>query len=180
MENDVNITGKKVILRAVREQDAKMLSSLIRDPEIVKVTKGYPDPASGRDPADQGRFLSVSDGSVRRVIVDRENPESGLGMIILSHMDERDKTAQIYIKLLRSARGMGYGRDAVDALVSYAFDGLLLNCVCSGILENNAASRRLFEACGFRLEGTHESGTDREGRSRRVCVYVRRKASGVS
>ncbi len=178
MEKEVGITGRKVLLRAAEEQDRVLLLGLIQDPEIVKVTKGYRSPVFGGSPQDGVRFLQVPAGCFRRVIADREHPESGLGIIQLSDLDGKSKTAQIHIKLLKSARGRGYGRDAVNILVSYAFEDLLLDSIRSCILENNTASRRLFEACGFRLEEMHKSSTDRDGRSRKVCTYVRRKRGG--
>lgn len=180
MEHEISITGDRVILRAAGEQDLKMLQSLIRDPEIVKVTKGYQNPVSRKSPADRDCFWPVPVGSLRRVIADRKDPGPGLGLIMLSGMDEEKGTAQIYIKLLKSARGRGYGRDAVEALVSYAFEALSLNGIYSGILEDNMASRRLFEACGFRREKTHEGSTDRDGNSRRVCIYVRKAKAAAT
>ena len=51
MEDHIILTGKKVILRAAERQDQGMLLGLIRDPRIVKVTKGYQYAASGVHPA---------------------------------------------------------------------------------------------------------------------------------
>lgn len=176
MEGYGDITGGKVILRTAKMQDREMLLNLIRDPEIMKVTKGYQNPVTGRYLV--GRFGSpeAPAGSVRRIIADQGDPESGLGIIMLSDLNKENRTAKMQIKLLRSARGRGYGRDAVDALVSYAFRELGLDCICSSILEDNTASRRLFEACGFQQEGIHESRADRNGHCRKICSYVKRDA----
>lgn len=176
MADDRNITGSKVILRAAGMQDQGMLLGLTWDPEIVKVTKGYRSPATGRYPRYRPGFLPVPAGGFCRVIADQKDPEAGLGIIMLSDLDQENRTAKMQIKLLRSARGRGYGRDAVDALVSYAFRELGLDCICSSILEDNTASRRLFEACGFLQEGIHESRADRNGHCRKVCSYVKRDA----
>ena len=42
----MDITGNKVILRAIEEQDKELLLDLIKDPEISKVTRGYSRPVS--------------------------------------------------------------------------------------------------------------------------------------
>ena len=42
----MDITGHKVILRAIEEQDKELLLDLIKDPEISKVTRGYSRPVS--------------------------------------------------------------------------------------------------------------------------------------
>ena len=174
MEGYGEITGRKVILRAEKTEDREMLLGLIRDPEIVKVTKGYQSLVPAVHSVDRSGFLPASAGSLRRIIAVREDPETGIGIIMLSDIDTESRTAQIQIKLLRSARGRGYGRDAVNTLVSYSFRELGLSCICSNILEDNTASRRLFEACGFRQEGMHESRADKNGHCRKVCSYVKR------
>ena len=175
MEDHIILTGKKVILRAAERQDQGMLLGLIRDPRIVKVTKGYQYAASGVHPAHGLYFLPVPVGSFRRVIAERKKPEAGLGMILLSDIDEKSRMAQIHIKLLKSARDSGRGRDAVNVLTAYAFRQLGLDRICASILEDNLPSRKLFEACGFEQESTYESRADQEGHCRSVCCYVRRK-----
>lgn len=167
----MKITGKKVVLRAVGAQDQQLLQSLVQDPKIVKITGGYPGAAVPMQP--QAGFGPQPDpaGSLRCAIADREHAEEGLGILILSHVDPENRTAEIHIKLARTARGQGYGRDAVHALVSYGFQELGLQHICARILEYNTASRKLFEACGFRMEGTYRSRADRYGRCRTVCFY---------
>lgn len=167
----MDIAGNTVILRALEEQDSKMLKNLIEDPETAKVTGGYSASVSYEHQMDW--FLSAQGPSLclRGVIADRENPREALGVIVLSNVDSDKKTAEIYIKLMKSARRKGYGQDAVTALVSYGFSRLGLSCIYSSILEYNTASRRLFEKCGFRQEGIHKRGAGRDGRPRTVCVY---------
>lgn len=174
MEDGRNITGSKVVLREIEKQDRGMLLGLIRDPEIVKVTKGYQSPVPAVYSMNSSGFLQVPAGSFRRIIADQEDPETGLGIIMLSDVNTAGRSAQIQIKLVKYARGKGYGRDAVNALVCYAFQEMGLICVSSSILEDNMASRRLFEACGFRQEGIHESRADKNGHCRKVCSYVKR------
>lgn len=158
-------------------QDRMMLQDLVQDPDIVKVTGGY----GGTVPMTRWRggfrpFLAPdTPGNLRRVIADREASEKGLGIVMLTHMDSGNGMAEIYIKLAASARGRGYGRDAVDALVSRAFQELGLNQIRSSVLEHNTTSQKLFEACGFWQENAHKGSADRDGQCRMVCSYVIKK-----
>ena len=97
--------------------------------------------------------------------------EIGLGIIMLSHVNDERKTAEIYIKLKKEARGRGYGRGAVALLLSRAFGELGLRRVCANILEHNAASLSLFEACGFQREHVQNTRADREGHCQKVYGY---------
>lgn len=167
----MDIIGSKVILRTMEEQDREMVMNLIGDPQIVKVTGGYIDSVSCDHQMNWFCSLPDSAWEVRRVIADKERPENGLGIIILSDMDLENGAAEIYIKLAGIFRGKGYGQDAVNALVAYAFDRLGLSRIYSDILEYNTMSRRLFEKCGFRQEGFRRGRGFKKGSYRNVCVY---------
>lgn len=171
----MELTGNKVILRTMEEQDQKMLFGLIRHQEVTRVTGGYSSPSSYEPPIQWPCSWEDSADSLRSIIADKENPKAGLGIILLSHVDPQNGIAELSIKLDKSVRGRGYGQDAVNALVSYGFAELGLNSICSHILESNTASRRLFEKCGFRQEGIQKGRTGQKGQGRSVCVYVIKK-----
>lgn len=166
----MKIEGNKVILREMGEQDQEMLLNLIQDPEIEKMTGGYSSPVSYEHQINWFRSQSDSAGSVRCIVADKEKPETGLGILILSNVNEINGTAELYIKLLRQARGMGYGADSVNTLVCYAFRERKLSCICSKILEDNIASRRMFEKCGFKQMGICKSKI-KDGCCRNVCSF---------
>ena len=167
----MDIMGKRVVLRAIEEQDKEMLLDLIQDPDITKVTVGYPQPVSYDHQIHRFRALSDSPDGLRRIIADKENPAAGLGVIILSNMDLKNKAAEIYIKLIRAARQKRYGQDAVNTLVAYVFCEFRLNCIYSHILEDNKISCRLFESCGFKRGSIQKSRELENGTYRNVCVY---------
>jgi RimJ/RimL family protein N-acetyltransferase len=75
----------------------------------------------------------------------------------------------------RSTRaGNVYTREALSALVAMAFDDLAAARVVLFTDAQNAASRRLAQACGFLLEGVlrHER-RDADGSLRDECVCAR-------
>lgn len=167
----MNITGNKVVLRAMEEQDKEMLLDLIKDPEISKVTGGYSRPMSYEHQIRWFRSGSDTVNGVHSIIADRREPRVSLGIISLSNVDPIAGTARIFIKLRKADRQKGYGEDAVTALVSYAFRELKLNHIYSNILEYNQASRRLFEKCGFKQEAVRETRGFQNGHSRNVYLY---------
>lgn len=165
------IAGDKVVLRKVEEQDGEMILNLIQEPEAAKATGGYSGPKSYEHQMEWFRSLPDCSNSLRRIIADKGCPGTGLGIILLSNVDLKNKEAEIYIKLMKSARGKGYGEDAVKRLVSYGFSKLQLKRLYSNVLERNLASRRLFEKCGFTKEGVHKSKAYKDGHYENVCVY---------
>lgn len=174
----MDIMGDKVVLRDVLAQDEEMLQTLIEDPEIIRVTGGYARSASCGHPIKQyfsafHPIRGLYQVTTYHIIADHADPRSGLGIIVLSNADLKEKTAKLYIKLIKSARRKGYGRDAVNCLASHALSEWKLNHIYASILEQNTASRKLFEACGFQLEDLRKSSIHRDGREQKVCLYGR-------
>lgn len=155
------INGKKVLLRAIEISDAGILRDMMNDETIERMMWGYSFPVSQHQQNQWIENLS-NDKSILRAMVDVDG--LAIGTVILSDIDLRNGIAEIHIKLAnKDIRGKGYGTDAITTLVKYAFDELRLNCIYCRIKEDNIASRRMFEKCGFTEEGCLRSRVYRNG-----------------
>jgi ribosomal-protein-alanine N-acetyltransferase len=63
-------------------------------------------------------------------------------------------------------------REAIDAVVHYAFDRLDLSRIEAACLPENAASRGLLEKAGFKYEGVAQSYLQIDGRWRTHVLYA--------
>jgi RimJ/RimL family protein N-acetyltransferase len=59
--------------------------------------------------------------------------------------------------------GKGYGTDAMEVILRYAFNELNLQRVSLSVFEYNARGVRSYEKCGFRVEGRERQRVHREG-----------------
>ncbi|MEO0820275.1 MAG: GNAT family protein [Pseudomonadota bacterium] len=66
----------------------------------------------------------------------------------------------------------GYMREALSALVDYAFGTLELSRLEAACLPDNTASRRLLERCGFKYEGVAQAYLQIDGRWRNHVLYA--------
>lgn len=66
----------------------------------------------------------------------------------------------------------GYMREAVAAVVNYAFTVLDLSRIDAGCLPENAPSRRLLEGCGYKYEGVAQAYLQIAGRWRNHVLYA--------
>lgn len=66
----------------------------------------------------------------------------------------------------------GYMREALEAMVHYAFQRLDLSRLEAACLPENAASRGLLEKCGFKYEGVAQSYLQIDGRWRTHVLYA--------
>ena len=165
------IHGDKVVLRAVEESDNAMLLSLINDPDTEMMLGGSSWPVSE---AEQLKWFEHQERSkdVLRCIVALQEDEKAIGTIILSDIDQKNATGYIHIKMSKDGgRGKGYGTDAVNTMVRYAFEELRLNCIYANILFYNEASIKLFERCGFKRDGVLRQRVFKKGKFIDMLAY---------
>lgn len=171
----MNIQGRNVVLRAISMKDANLLMELINDAETEKMLGGSSFPVSLEG---QEKWISAQTGriDVLRCIVALKENEEGIGTVILSDIDTKNGVAQVHIKMDKQrGRGKGYGSDALNTIVNYAFGEMRLNCIYADVLEYNTVSQKLFEKCGFHRDGVLRSRVFKGGRYINVVSYSRLK-----
>lgn len=98
--------------------------------------------------------------AVRALDDDRLIGEVGLDGISYSH-------GQSYVGIgigEPEYQGKGYGTDAMNILLRYAFTELNLHRVSLTVFEYNPRALRSYEKCGFRMEGRSREAFQREDR----------------
>jgi ribosomal-protein-alanine N-acetyltransferase len=116
---------------------------------------------------------SISNGSAIPLFLFRRSDEALLGAITLDNI--RRGPAQSgtlgYWTGQQYAR-QGYMREALEAMRHYAFTRLDLSRLEAACLPENAASRGLLEAVGFKYEGVAHSYLQINGRWRTHVLYA--------
>ena len=67
-------------------------------------------------------------------------------------------------------RGQGFGTDALKSIVKHCFFDLGLNRIYAQILESNIASQKMFEVCGFKIEGKLRQHSFKDGKFNNVIL----------
>lgn len=168
----MNIQGEKVVLRAIELYDSDLLLDLINDSDTEKMLGGNSFPVSKES---QNKWIEAQENRnnvLRCIIALKNDTEKGLGTIILSDIDYKNGVAQVHIKMAKGeGRGKGYGTDALQTVVRYAFNELRLNCIYADVLSYNIPSQRLFEKCRFRKDGLLRSRIFKNGEYVDVISY---------
>jgi L-amino acid N-acyltransferase YncA len=81
--------------------------------------------------------------------------------------------AEVSIYIAEAARGKGVGKQLFERLIEESEQNELWT-LQSGILQENVASVKLHEKCGFRIVGVRERIGKREGTWRNVVLMERR------
>ncbi|MBB5722495.1 ribosomal-protein-alanine N-acetyltransferase [Loktanella ponticola] len=116
---------------------------------------------------------SISSGTAVPLFIIRREDQALLGAITLDHIRRGPAQAGTtgYWIGARYAR-QGYMREAIEALVHYAFVTLELSRIEAGCLPENAPSRALLEQCGYKYEGVAQSYLQINGRWRNHVLYA--------
>lgn len=147
----MNIIGKKIILRAVEEQDLPLLKDLMNDPDIEGKVVGWSFPISSSGHLSWFSNLRNDDKILRCMI--ESNANEVVGTCVLSGIDWKNRNAKIHIKLSGEFQGKGFGKEAIKAMVLYAFKELGLMRISATVIDENLVSIATFEKCAFKREG---------------------------
>ena len=167
----MNIIGEKIILRALEAKDNEMLLSMINNSEIEYMLGGWSFPVSSQNQTDWFNSLKYNTNELRCVVEILED-EKAIGVVLLTDIDYKNGNAEIHIKLVNEeCRRKGYGSEAVRCIVQYAFRELRLHTIYARVNEHNIVSKKLFEKCGFTMEGLLKDRLYKKGKYISILSY---------
>ena len=141
---------QELSLRAIEECDAEGLLEMINDKDTEDFVVGWSLPVSK---SSQLQWISNIKNQTDNIRLSVDAGEGFLGLVSISKLDFKNRTANLNVKLRKSARGKGYAKRALKMLIAYCFEELNLNCLIASVLEDNEPSNRLFAGLGFIKEG---------------------------
>jgi RimJ/RimL family protein N-acetyltransferase len=164
------IEGKSTNLRALEAEDLMQLRDW-RNTEFVRETcREY----RLLNMEHQKRwFDGLSKTPPDNIMFGIENKKGQLiGVCGLTWIDWKNGNAEVSIYIGEKAwQGKGAASDSLRTLVKYGFEIINLHRIYAIIFEFNEASIKLFEKCGFRLEGKQREAHYVKGRYWDELIY---------
>ncbi|HEX9121978.1 MAG TPA: GNAT family protein [Actinomycetota bacterium] len=153
------IRGERVLLRPVEEADYSLIQAWQNHPEVWW-WMDYEAPFSLRDIAEtearareEGHPFIIEVGG------------RPIGRIGLNQFRRRDRICSLYVFIGEpDAWSSGLGPDAINALVSHAFDRMDLHMIELWSLGENERAIRAYERCGFRRDAVLRERSYKDGR----------------
>ena len=151
---DICLPGARVRLRRFAESDAAALFGMHSHPEVMRY---WSRPAMS-DPAEADELIrrileDYETGASLPLVIERIRDGAFVGGCTLHHFHEASRRAEIGYSLDRAYWGQGYMHEALQALVSHAFERLDLNRLEADIDPRNISSAKTLERLGFVKEG---------------------------
>ena len=149
---------KRLILRPWQESDAENLYKYASSPEVGPIA-GWPVHTSVENSLDIIR--NVLSAPETYAVVDKHTgcAVGSVGLMIgkASNIGIPDTEGEIGYWIGVPYWGQGLIPEAVQELLRYAFENLLLEKVWCGYFDGNVKSKRVQEKCGFQYQYTREN-----------------------
>jgi len=151
------LIGSHVYLRPIEKDDLPQLYCWFNDPEIRGLTgEVFPTSLAGME-----EFLAKIQSDASRVwfaVVLQENNQL-IGETGLLRMFPAWRTTDLSIIIGdKAVWSKGYGTEAIDLLLNYAFGYLNYHRVAIGVVGTNERALHFYERVGFKREGIQRDG----------------------
>lgn len=155
------LEGEKIELRRHDRTNYGLYARWYGDLEIWHLTSWAPSPLSRSvvEKLFEDRELSPTDDSFAIHVRGDDEP---IGVISLMNVSEANESAELSVIVGHpDHRHQGYGTEAIDLLLGYAFETLKLNRVGLSAFDFNQEAISAYEKLGFVVEGRYRRAIKR-------------------
>ncbi|HJQ74636.1 MAG TPA: GNAT family N-acetyltransferase [Gaiellaceae bacterium] len=156
MSPDWPIETSRLTLRPFAEADFDAVHAMRSDPEVARYL--YNEPSTSEDETRKSLARKIAGTSwtaegdwLGAAVVERASGAT-VGDIAFQWVSERDRTAEIGFVFDPRHQGKGFATEAARAMVDWAFTSAGMHRVIGRTEARNAASARVLEKLGMRLE----------------------------
>lgn len=164
---------EKLILRRITKKDAEDMYEYAKNPEVSKFLTWSPHESlfytKGYIKFLQKKYRS---GEYHDWGIEFKENSKFIGTCGFSTFDPDNLKAEIGYVLNPDYHGMGIATEAVKAVIEYSFDNLGLHRLEARTVEENTASEKVLEKCGFTLEGTFKDELFLKGEFKSIRHYA--------
>lgn len=144
------LAGQNIHLRALEPEDISFLYEIENDP-LIWHTSNTTMPYSRFF---LKQYIENQQGDLftdkqLRLIIEHELSQKAIGIIDLFEFNPLHRRAELGIVIHENFRNLGYAQEAIELVVKYASNHMMLHQITAKVAVTNSASIRLFERCGF-------------------------------
>ena len=151
-------------LRALTMDDARITWKWRNQEEVRNDFSGHPFPVSYEEELAwyekniKVNFPNTSFGG------EEVKASSLVGMTFLKNINMIFRHAEFSILIDSAQKGKGYGKEACYKTLEFGFRHLGLNKIYLKVRTDNTSAIRIYEACGFKVEGTLREDIYKQGK----------------
>ena len=166
------LVGSKVRLTAIATGDLPVITSWYQDASFLRLYDSAP--AAPKTEKEVQALISeaqeASDGFLFAVRLVQD--ERLVGILGLDGVSWTHGTTFVSVGIgAASDRGAGYGREAMELALQFAFDELNLHRVCLTVFAYNDRAVALYKSLGFTQEGVYRDHLLRDGQRYDMLLF---------
>ena len=166
---EITIETSRLTLRSWREEDIEQLALGLNDLELARWLAFVPHPyTTSHAESWIERCQQISSASTRPVAfefaIELRSERLAIGGVSLNKIDWKAGTGGGGIWIAKAYQGRGYGREAFEAKVRFAFRDLGLEKLVNGYFDGNENSWAMQRKLGYRRVGEVASRSMADGR----------------
>ncbi|SFD14937.1 Protein N-acetyltransferase, RimJ/RimL family [Bosea sp. CRIB-10] len=166
---DIEIETSRLVLRPWSEADIEQLTLGLNDLDVAKWLAFVPHPYTASHARDWvSRCREIASASAQptayEFAIELKSELRAIGGISLNKIDPAAGTAGGGIWIANGYQGRGYGREAFDAKIRFAFRDLGLTKLVNGYFDGNESSWAMQRKLGYRPAGEVPSRCMADGR----------------
>lgn len=168
----IMLEGKNIILRPLRMTDWEKTLEWRNDLSIKRLTMMHPFPITEMVERDwyEKIIKSTNDKAIYFTITKKE--DIPIGFVSLSRINYQSKTCWLSIVIGETEeQSKGYGKEAMELIIGYAFNQLNMNKISLEVTENNTRAISLYMKLGFNEEGLLKQHFYSEGGYQNVHIF---------
>lgn len=158
------LKSERLILRRITKEDAINMFEIYSDPETARFDWYYPIESVDKISKIIDNFQEIYDekdeitwGAVKK------DDNKLIGYCCLGDFQEGPRSCEIGYGFNREYWNKGYGTEAVNVLVKYAFEEMNINRIVGTVTLGNEASIKVLKKVGFQQEGIFRKRTFMKG-----------------
>jgi RimJ/RimL family protein N-acetyltransferase len=145
------LTGDRVYLRPLSQEDAETYFQQLFDPEVRRLT------GTTRAFTKEGiqRYIDAKsqDSSTVLLLICLKDTDEVIGDIALQDLDPINRNCNIRIAIESEYQGKGYGSEAMPLMLDYGFGILNMHRIELEVFSYNTRALKMYEKLGFTQEG---------------------------
>ncbi len=159
-------TCERIRLRALNKEDIHFITSNYNDPDIKStVYEGAPFPLTYED---EFKFIQSQSGAGvvndYSFAIELINTAQIIGACGYNIINWKNRSCELGIWLDKTHWNQGYGAEALQILIDFAFDELNLHRIQLSYYSLNERARRCYDKLGFKQEGVLKDYIYRNGK----------------
>ncbi|MDX6275128.1 MAG: hypothetical protein QOJ92_2338 [Frankiales bacterium] len=157
------LTGERLQLSVATEEHLQDYLQMLNDPEARALTGTH----RSFTPDEIERWLRSRAAQVDRLdlVAARLSDGAFIGEAVVNEYDADNESASYRIALSGpGVFGQGYGTEMTRLVVDYVFDQVGLHRLSLEVFEHNPRAQRVYEKCGFQVEGRLRQALRWDGR----------------